>query len=354
MDVEGGLVTNERVEIKAIASNQIIDAKDYLNYFEARVFTVLGVSALMMGRGNTANRSTGDNLSGEFTDRVKAYQRVLEAFIDDHMLNEILMEGGFDSVINADDAVSFQFKEIDFDSLIKKENQAVFLYEHNAISEDEMRTLLGRDPIEDGDARGKMHLQLVTIATLEAEAALAPAPATGTTTGGGAASKAQTKKKKATDNKTKPANQSGVKSSPKKSTNSDQQIALNLLSKEMTGEYSMLREAVNILMERHHEDDNGGTHLRVIGGAIAHTESRFVELLERHLSETSTATVRVPIKRMMMDIRDKIAQTLSFEGENADGYALDVINSVFDIFVDRLMAITQKAFDAELKTEEVG
>jgi len=341
MDVEGGLVTNERVEVKSIASNQIIDAKDYLKYFEQRVFTALGVSELMMGRGNTANRSTGDNLSGEFIDRVKAFQRILETFIDDFMIREILMEGGYDPVLNPDDMVNFTFYEIDMDSQIKKENQAVFLYEHNAITEDEMRQLIGRDPIEDGEQRSRMHLQLVTIATLEAEAALGGAA-------GGSASTDQDKKKAATDNKTKPANQHGVKSSPKKTTNS---IEVRYL-KEMFNEYSMLSDAVKTLVIRYHKE--GGTaHLRTIAGAVAHTEGRFLEITEQMLGENIAQAFRVPYKRMLMDIRQKIADAIDMYGVEAASHSTEIAETVFDIFKDRLGAIATKALDTYAKEKEV-
>ncbi|WP_421019330.1 hypothetical protein, partial [Klebsiella pneumoniae] len=80
--------------ISSIASNQIIDAKEYLKHFEQRAFTVLGVSELMMGRGGTASRSTGDNLSSDFKDRIKAMQKVMATFVNEFMVKEILMEGG--------------------------------------------------------------------------------------------------------------------------------------------------------------------------------------------------------------------------------------------------------------------
>src|SRR5205085_10988587 len=44
MNQEAGFVTTERVNVKSIASDNIIDANPYLAYFEARVFTGLGVS----------------------------------------------------------------------------------------------------------------------------------------------------------------------------------------------------------------------------------------------------------------------------------------------------------------------
>ena len=198
MDLEAGFVTNERVRIEAIASDKIIDAHSYLKYFEQRVFTGLGVSELMMGRGNTANCSTGDNLSGEFLDRVKAFQRVMAIFVDEFIIKELLMEGGFDPVLNPDDDVDFVFKEIDIDTKIKKENHIVFLYEHNIITEDEARQMLGLDPITD---RSKMHMNLVSIPKARQKEEGSPE----------------------TNNKNQPQNQHGKKMSPKATKTSVEQ-----------------------------------------------------------------------------------------------------------------------------------
>lgn len=211
-DLEAGLVTTERVEMTSVAADKVIDAEKYLRYFEQRVFSGLGVPELLFGRGNTANRSTGDNLSGEFTERVKAYQRVMEIFVNDFMIRELLMEAGFDPLLNPQDKVEFRFREIDFDAKIKKENHAIFKYEQNAITEDEMRNEIGMDPITD---RGMMYMNLVTIETANATAA-AKAAASPSGSGGGAS--------KSATNKNKPANQHGTKSSPKKTTNSVEDI----------------------------------------------------------------------------------------------------------------------------------
>lgn len=337
MDIEGGLVTTERVNVSAIASNQIIDANEYLKHFEQRAFTVMGVSELMMGRGNTANRSTGDNLSGEFKDRIKALQKVMATFVNEFMIKEVLMEGGFDPVLNPDDEVRFTFKEIDMDAQIKAENQAVFLYEHNAISEDEMRELIGRDPIEDGEVRSKMHLQIVTIATATAQAALKPDPASGGAAGGG---------NKETDNKTKPANQHGVKSSPKKATNTTQVRYM----KEMFNEYSLLNEATSALIKRHYEQ-GGKEHLKTISGAFKYTEGRLLELTERYFYEDVVEQVKIPIQRMTEEIHDDIIDTMTSVEQL--GEASEVAQSVFDVFTDRLGAISTKAFEVYESLKEV-
>lgn len=340
MDVEGGLVTTERVNVKAIASNQIIDATNYLKHFEQRAFTVMGVSELMMGRGNTANRSTGDNLSGEFKDRIKALQKVMTTFVNEKMVKEILMEGGFDPVLNPDDEVRFTFNEIDKDSQIKAENQAVFLYEHNAISEDEMRELIGRDPIEDGEQRAKMHLQVITIGTAEAQAALKPEPA----------ASGSSSKKSETDNKTKPANQHGVKSSPKKSTN---RIEDTRYFKEMFNEYTILNEAINALIERHYKETDG-QHLKTMTGAFNYTKEKMLELTARESGEDRLDHIEIPITRMIESIHSRVTDAVSsMESKEALVEAKEVTQATFDVFTDTLSAVMQKAFEMTEENEEV-
>jgi hypothetical protein len=171
MDVEGGLVTTERVQIKPIASDKVIDAEPYLKYMEARVFSGMGIPEIMFGRGNTANRSTGDNMTSEMADRIRAICRVIEMFFNSFIIKELLMEGGYDPVLNPDQAVEFKFNDNEVDVMIKKEIHAIYKYEHNAITEDEMRDELGMDPIPDGE-REKMFVELITRENLRVEAEL--------------------------------------------------------------------------------------------------------------------------------------------------------------------------------------
>lgn len=164
MDVEGGLVTTERVNIQPVASDKVIDAEPYLKYMEARVFSGMGIPEIMFGRGNTANRSTGDNMTSEMADRIRAISRVIEMFFNSFIIKELLMEGGYDPVLNPDQVVDFKFNDNDVDVMIKKEVHAIYKYEHNAITEDEMRDEIGMDPIPDSD-REKMFVELITRTT---------------------------------------------------------------------------------------------------------------------------------------------------------------------------------------------
>lgn len=221
MDVDGGVVTSNRVTIKAIASDKVIDAAPYLKYLEERVFTGLGVPAVMFGRGDTSNRSTSDSMASEMSDRISAIQTIIEVFFNDRIIRELLLEGGYDPILNPDQLVEFRFKENDMDRKIKSETHAVYLYEHNSITEDEMRQDLGKDPIAE---RSKMFQTLITQAnaTVIAQATAAASPTSTTPT-----VKKTTKTDagtKETNNKQKPTNQSGTKTSPKKLTNSAEGI----------------------------------------------------------------------------------------------------------------------------------
>lgn len=165
MSLEGGLATSERIALNPVAVNQIISAHEYLLYFEKRVFTALGVSEVIMGRAASASRASAENLSVEMRDRIKALQRVLAMGIDSFIVHELLLEGGFDPITNPQDDVDFVFNEIDLDSKIKQENHVAFLYEHEAITEEEMRYAIGREEVQD---RSGMRLNRVTIPRIQA------------------------------------------------------------------------------------------------------------------------------------------------------------------------------------------
>lgn len=222
MDVDGGVITSNRVQIKTIASDKVIDSAPLLKYLEERVFTGLGVPAVMFGRGDTSNRSTSDSMASEMSDRISAIQTVIELFINDSIIRELLMEGGYDPILNPEHVVEFRFKENDMDRKIKSETHAVYLYEHNSITEDEMRQFLGKDPIAE---RSKMFQTLVTQANAKATAKVkseeAPPGEAGT---------------KETNNKQKPTNQSGTKTSPKKLTNSSSDDGLEEILKAFKDE----------------------------------------------------------------------------------------------------------------------
>lgn len=210
MEIDGGIVTSSRVVIKPIASDQVINAEPYLKHIESRVFSGMGIPAILFGRGDTANRSTGDNQSSEMADRIKAVQKTIENFVNEFMIKELLLEGGYDPVLNKDDNVEFRFKDNDLDALIKYENHVIYKFEHDSITEDEMRACLKMDPVQD---RSKLRRELVAeLAARYSNKNDSSSSSNKSTTSGAS---------KAAENKNKPTNQYGTKTSPGKTKDAD-------------------------------------------------------------------------------------------------------------------------------------
>jgi len=188
MPMDGGIVVPERHNIKVIGSEgNALDANGYLKYFRQRVFTGLGVSDSVMGIGDTANKSTSDNQSSDMNDGVKDFQHGFAECVRNQIINELLLEGGFEPILKPEDEVLFMFSEVELDAKIKKENHVLQMFMQNAITHEEMRLELGRDPVTD-EAR----LQANMFMAVDQGAA------------------------NAGDNKDKPENQSGKQNSPGK------------------------------------------------------------------------------------------------------------------------------------------
>lgn len=188
MPIDGTFVIPERHSIDAVKIDSI-DAKPYLEYFENRVFSGLGMSQVDMGRGDTANRSTADAMTGIKADRVKGWQQQLQIQIDKYIIDELLVEGGFDPLINPEFDVNFVFNEIEQEMRIKTETHEIFKFEHNLQTFEETRKNMGMDP---GVDESRLHFNMIGKAEKQAE----------------------------TDNKQKPENQHGVRTGPKRQTES--------------------------------------------------------------------------------------------------------------------------------------
>lgn len=143
MPMDGILVTNERTAISAVgADGKAIDLPTYLSYFENRVFSAMGISQAMMGRGGT--KQDADSMEGLMHDIVKHYQDAISAFIEKDIFNELLLEGGYNPIFNKQDIVKFEFNEINLDTKIKLENHYLNQYQTNAIPFEEMRHNIGK------------------------------------------------------------------------------------------------------------------------------------------------------------------------------------------------------------------
>ena len=140
---DGLIITNEKVEFKNLGANNVaLNAEPYLNYFEKRVFSALYLSTSMMGRGGV--KQDADSMEEQVHDAVKYFQKSISNFIQNNLFNELLLEGGFNPILNESDIVYFVFNEINLETKVKVENHYLNQYQGNAITFEELRQELGR------------------------------------------------------------------------------------------------------------------------------------------------------------------------------------------------------------------
>lgn len=214
---DGGLILPERHDVEVIgADSNSLDASDYLSHFVNRVVVGLGLSPHHLGIMNEGgNRSVTDRLDVALYDKIKTIQRYVADMIRLGIFNELLMEGGYDPFVNPknkgiSDRCDFRFREIDVDTQVKKENHVIQKWLSDGLTWEEYRTELGEDTdVDENRLFSKMQSATQTDAQIEVMKAQ-PAPA-------GESKQPANKKKTAqrtADNKSRPKNQHGRRSSP--------------------------------------------------------------------------------------------------------------------------------------------
>ena len=317
MDVEAALVTTERVNIKPIASDKVIDAEPYLKYMESRVFSGLGIPEIMFGRGNTANRSTGDNMTSEMADRIRAMQRIIETFFNEFIIKELLMEGGYDPVLNPDQAVEFKFNDNDVDVEIKKQVHAIYKYEHSAITEDEMREEIGMDPIPDSD-REKMFVELITRETLRVQAELDAEVAKSTSSENGSSE---------TNNKEKNKGGSSKKAAKKDSINP---VSIGLAKDSIDEMYDSINDYLRKCI------DNNSEILQLeINKRITDCCKNIILVISQ--DKNNTKRIENKLFKLATDLTNGINTDLIGIDINNSSNVIDVVNVRIDIFEDLLV-----------------
>jgi hypothetical protein len=198
MEPEGHLFTSYRHEVIVVGAQQkALDLQPQINYWEARVLADLNMSTIDIGRGDTANRNTAETISKGLADRCAEYQKEFALLFNFFILDELLIEGGFD--LSPENRVFMVFPAIDREARRAEETHWLLLYQGEAITHDELRILMGREAYSDEDWK-KSHLKQVAIPLAEAGK---------TDPMGGGSTKAVT-------NKAKPTNQSGTKATKTK------------------------------------------------------------------------------------------------------------------------------------------
>ena len=87
-------------------------------------------------------------MSRNLIDSVKNVQQVMESFVNQYLINELLLESTFgDDVLDEENIVKLKFKEIDIDAQIKKETHMADQFAKDMITHDEGRRRIGYEPL---------------------------------------------------------------------------------------------------------------------------------------------------------------------------------------------------------------
>ena len=145
----GVYVSDHRHEISRVGSEGAALRIDYyITHFKNRALSALGTSALDMGEGGGANRSTASTLSKGMLMDIEAMTRHVKRMIEFHVVNELLLEGGYDPFDDMN-RVELRFGFIDKEERRADENQQIQLWSANLQTMDEARSQLGFKPWED-------------------------------------------------------------------------------------------------------------------------------------------------------------------------------------------------------------
>jgi len=149
MPAGGIFVTDHRHKISAIgAEGRALRIEGYLDHFKKRVFAGLGVSGVDMGEGDTSNKATATALSKRAIQDVEALHLYVKLFVDNFVINELLLEGSFgDEVFSDENKVELKFGVVDNEDQSKLENQAIQLFSNKLITETEARKRLRLNPM---------------------------------------------------------------------------------------------------------------------------------------------------------------------------------------------------------------
>ena len=238
MPAGGIYVSDHRHKIEAIGSEgRALRAESYLEYFKKRVFAALDVGPVDFGEGDTSNRATALVMSKSASKAVEACQKQMKIFIQSYVFKEILLEGGY-NVMDPDNRVEIKFGGVDKEDIAKQENQTIQLWLNNLINENEARKRLRLEPMTE-EQRESNHYKLYEEPTsmlknlniASAGEALANASNSAITSEGIAKqreqeqeiakAKGQSLQSKAngaentSNNKARPSNQHGTRTSPK-------------------------------------------------------------------------------------------------------------------------------------------
>lgn len=140
MEDSGGITTSNRVAIKYIgAESQALRLSEYITYYKNRVLAGLSISEVDLGTGSSTTGGAADIISDALLEDVRMYQRIIECFFTEQLLEDLLLESPDyvnEMYIPEDERVTFKFKRPNQEEQIKLESHYANLVRFGLMSRD--------------------------------------------------------------------------------------------------------------------------------------------------------------------------------------------------------------------------
>jgi hypothetical protein len=174
MAVDGFLITPHGHKLTVLgAESHALRAENYLRLFKLRLYADMGVSELIMGESKAGTSGSADTIATQMHHRIKYYQSLLSCYLTNFLINELLLEGGFNPWANEEDRVTWKWHEIELDKRIKKETHAINQFTQNTITQTEARNRCRLKPLSEEEKKD-MYLETVQLPQIKAKATLGP------------------------------------------------------------------------------------------------------------------------------------------------------------------------------------
>ena len=275
-------------------------------------------------------------MTGKKADRIKGWQQSLQSAIDSLIIDELLIEGGFDPLVNPEFDVDFVFNEIEQERLIAKENHEIHKFNSNLQSFEETRAAIGKDPTVD---ESRLHFNMFGNTANEAAQA-------------------------ATENKSQPENQNGKRDGPKRQTESEKHYSLDE-SDEQTPFQSLLEKNIkqsadtlsqiyedmkkSVLYQIERRESRNTFPMNIKSGMI-----RFNQLEQDRLSKTMESHAKEMLMSGILSAHESVSSYKQVKMSVAHGTIRTFITENNKSLEERL----KKVIDSRLKTitseKEVG
>lgn len=148
---DGGIATDARHKIQYIGSQgKHIEARPYVEYFQQRVLSGLGVSATDVGIGQQISGGTSQTMSAQMIDYVKFLQSEVTEQFNRMILTEMMLQYPSNKNIFTEDMLpELKFGEVDIEWQIRKENHDADLFTKGVKTIDEIRNPMGQKDFSD-------------------------------------------------------------------------------------------------------------------------------------------------------------------------------------------------------------